>query len=84
MDQKKLRDCLGLFTTGVIIACARKKNFFSEGYFAEKIGEHFFEEKLKKFEDAWHKFFQENSLGQKLEKKFPGRDCTHRFPKFFF
>lgn len=83
MDQKKLRDCLGLFTTGVIIACARKKNFFSEGYFAEKIGEHFFEERLKKFEDAWHKFFQENSLGQKLEKKFPTQDYLEKIKKIF-
>lgn len=37
MDQRKLRDCLGLFTTGVVIACARKKNFLAENFHAEKI-----------------------------------------------
>jgi flavin reductase (DIM6/NTAB) family NADH-FMN oxidoreductase RutF len=36
-DQKKLRECFGLFATGVIIACARKKNFLTENFFAEKI-----------------------------------------------
>lgn len=30
MDSKKLRNTLGLFSTGVIVACGRKKNFLSE------------------------------------------------------
>lgn len=32
VDQKKLRDALGLFTTGVIVACARRKNFLAEKF----------------------------------------------------
>lgn len=32
MDHKKLRDCLGFFTTGVIVACAKKKNFLTERF----------------------------------------------------
>ena len=56
MDKRQLRDSLGLFATGVIIACARKKNFFTEGYFSEK----FSAEKIKKFEDSWNSFFSEN------------------------
>jgi flavin reductase (DIM6/NTAB) family NADH-FMN oxidoreductase RutF len=83
MDQRKLRDCLGLFATGVIIACARRKNFFSEGYFAEKIGEKFFEEKIKKFEDSWHNFLKENELGRRLEKKFPTQNFLEKIKKIF-
>jgi flavin reductase (DIM6/NTAB) family NADH-FMN oxidoreductase RutF len=30
VDQKKLRDTLGLFTTGVIVACARRRNFLAD------------------------------------------------------
>ncbi len=33
MDQRKLRDCFGLFATGVIIACARRNNFLAEKFF---------------------------------------------------
>lgn len=29
MDSKNLRNCLGLFATGVVVACARRKNFLS-------------------------------------------------------
>ncbi len=36
IEPKKLRECLGMFATGVIIACARKKNFFADNFFAEK------------------------------------------------
>ncbi len=35
-ESKKFRECLGFFATGVIIACARKKNFFADNFFAEK------------------------------------------------
>ncbi len=70
MDQKKLRDCLGLFTTGVVIACARKKNFLSENFAAEKIFDsNFFSTKILN-----HKTVSETSLGQtfllKLKKLF--------------
>lgn len=52
MDQKKLRDCLGLFGTGVIIACARRKNFLAETFSAQKILD--------------HKLFSETNLGKNL------------------
>ena len=37
MDQKKFRETLGLFSTGVIIACARRRNFLAEKIFDHKI-----------------------------------------------
>jgi flavin reductase (DIM6/NTAB) family NADH-FMN oxidoreductase RutF len=37
MDQKILREYLGYFTTGVIIACARKKNFLAQKFFDNKV-----------------------------------------------
>ena len=81
MDHRKLRDCLGLFGTGVIIACARKKNFFTESFFTET----FFEEKhlIKKFEEFWHNFLQENALGQKLEKKFATNNFLEKIKHIF-
>jgi len=81
MDQRKLRDCLGLFGTGVIIACARKKNFFTESFFTEK----FLEEKhlIRKFEEFWHNFLQENSFGQKLEKKFSTNNFLEKIKQIF-
>lgn len=50
MDQRNLRDCLGLFTTGVIIVCAKKKNFFTDNFYVEKIFN--------------HKLFNKNNLGK--------------------
>ena len=81
MDQKKLRECLGTFSTGVIIACARRKNFFTENFFSEK----FFEDKklMQKFEEFWHSFLQENPFGQKLEKKFPTQNFLDKIKKIF-
>jgi len=86
VDQKKLRDCLGLFTTGVIIACARRKNFLAETFFAEN----FSEEKylIKRFDDFWHNFLTHNSFGQKLEKKFSdknfwGQNFLEKLKKIF-
>lgn len=70
MDQKKLRDCLGLFSTGVVIACARKKNFLTENFHADKI----LDSSLfsKKFLNQ--KTISETNLGksflQKLKKLF--------------
>lgn len=86
MDQKKLRDCLGLFSTGIIIACARKKNFLAKTFFAEK----FFADKkiVKKFEEFWQSFLQENSFAQKLGKKFSdrnflGKNFSNKLKKIF-
>jgi flavin reductase (DIM6/NTAB) family NADH-FMN oxidoreductase RutF len=56
MDHKKFRDCLGLFSTGVIIACARKKNFLAETSLAQVL----FEKKI----------FADNFLVQKFKKIF--------------
>ncbi|MBM3579516.1 MAG: flavin reductase family protein [Alphaproteobacteria bacterium] len=49
----QLRETLGLFTTGVIIACARRRNFLAENFFAQRFlsgefSEHSFLEKIKK------------------------------------
>lgn len=81
MDHRKLRDCLGSFTTGVIIACARKKNFFAENFFSEK----FFEDQhlMKKFEEFWHNFLQENAFGKKIEEKFPTHTFLEKIKKIF-
>ncbi len=70
MDQRKLRDCLGLFTTGIVIACARKKNFLTENFHAEKIlDSQFFSTKILN-----QKTISETSLGKsfllKLKKLF--------------
>jgi len=37
MNQKELRSVLGLFTTGIIVACARKRNFLAEKPFSQKL-----------------------------------------------
>jgi len=81
MDQKTLRETLGLFSTGVIIACARRKNFFSENFFSEK----FFHEKdlVAKFEEFWQNFLQQNPLAQRLEKKIPTRNFLEKVKKIF-
>jgi len=87
VDQRKLRDCLGLFSTGVVIACARRKNFLTEKFFAAK---NFFEERdfVKKIEEFWQNFLSENMLGQKLEKqfsdkKFPASNLLIKIKKIF-
>ncbi len=70
MDQRKLRDCLGLFTTGVVIACARRKNFLTENFQASKIlDSNFFSKKILN-----KKIISETILGKsfllKLNKLF--------------
>lgn len=55
MDQRKLRDCFGLFATGIVIACARKKNFLLETINTEKI----FDKKI----------FNETVIGKNLMQK---------------
>jgi len=37
MEHRKLRDCFGLFSTGIIIACGRRRNFLAEKFAIEKI-----------------------------------------------
>lgn len=55
MEPRKLRDALGMFATGVIIACARRKNFLAEKIDAEKI--------------LHNKILNETSLGKSLRDK---------------
>jgi len=68
IDTKKLRENLGNFSTGIIIACARKRNFFATKFF----NKNFFENNqfAKKFEDFWQSFFEENRVGKKISQKF--------------
>lgn len=61
MDQKKLRESLGLFATGVIVACARKKNFLSERVSKANI----FENKA-----FTQKLFNNKVFGQTLKDAF--------------
>ncbi len=65
MEQRKLRDALGLFATGVIIACARRKNFLAEKIDAEKILHNkIFSEKILN-----NKLLNETILGRSLRDK---------------
>lgn len=65
MDQRKFRDCLGLFSTGIIIACARRKNFLTEKIDAEKILHNkIFSEKILN-----SKLMNETALGRSLLEK---------------
>jgi len=61
VDSKKFRDCLGLFATGVIIACGRRKNFLAENIATAK----FFENKI--FDKN---FFSKTLIGKNLLQKF--------------
>ncbi len=80
MDQKKLRETLGNFSTGVIIACARRRNFLAEHFFSER----FFSENdwVEKFEEFWQNFLQGNPLAQKLESKIPTKIFWKKLKKF--
>lgn len=65
MDQRRFRDCLGLFATGIIIACARKKNFLSEKFPADKIlDSEIFSQKILN-----SKIINETALGKSLLQK---------------
>lgn len=81
MDQKALRETLGLFSTGVIIACARRRNFLAENFFSEK----FFHEKdlVTKFEEFWQNFLQQNPLAQRLERKIPTQNFLEKVKRVF-
>ncbi len=70
MDHRKLRDCFGLFATGVVIACARKSNFLTDKFHADKIlTSGVFSQKILSY-----KSIAQTSLGQsfltKLKKFF--------------
>ena len=65
MDQRKYRDSLGLFATGIVIACARRKNFLTEKIDAEKILHNIvFSEKILN-----SKLMNETTLGKNLLEK---------------
>ncbi len=65
MDPRRFRDCLGLFSTGIIIACARRKNFLTEKIDAEKILHNkIFSEKILN-----SKLIKETALGKSLLEK---------------
>jgi flavin reductase (DIM6/NTAB) family NADH-FMN oxidoreductase RutF len=72
MDKKKLRENLGNFTTGVIIACARKRNFFATKFFNHNLLEN--NQFIKRFEDFWENFFSENSFGRRISRRIKNTD----------
>jgi flavin reductase (DIM6/NTAB) family NADH-FMN oxidoreductase RutF len=76
MDSKKLRETLGLFSTGVIIACARRKNFLAENFFVKK-------NLVGKFEEFWQNFLQENYFAQKFESKIHTQNFLEKIKKIF-
>jgi flavin reductase (DIM6/NTAB) family NADH-FMN oxidoreductase RutF len=77
IDRKKLRENLGFFTTGVMIACARKRNFFATKFFNPNFLEN--NSFIKKFEDFWDNFFAENSLGKRISQKISVKISSQDF-----
>jgi flavin reductase (DIM6/NTAB) family NADH-FMN oxidoreductase RutF len=61
MDQKKLRETLGLFATGVIVVCARKRNFLAEKFVYSNLFDN------KAFTE---KLFSNKIFGQTLKEIF--------------
>jgi len=73
INGKELRKHLGMFATGVIIACARKNNFFAQKFFSDKFfNENFFVENnlVKKIEEFWHNFALNQNWRKDLIFKF--------------
>jgi flavin reductase (DIM6/NTAB) family NADH-FMN oxidoreductase RutF len=73
INGKELRKHLGMFATGVIIACARKNNFFAQKFFSDKFfNENFFAENnlVKKIEEFWHNFALNQNWRKDLIFKF--------------
>ena len=77
INSKDLRRHLGMFTTGVIIACARRNNFFAQKFFSDKFfNEKFYENFLaesnfvKKIEEFWNNFAKEQNWKNDLIAKF--------------
>jgi len=66
IDTKKLRQTLGMFSTGVVIACARRKNFFSTTFFNDDS----WQKGKKRFEDFWHNFLHQNQWGIAISNQF--------------
>ncbi len=81
MDSKHLRETLGLFSTGVIIACARRRNFLEENFFSER----FFLDKnlVGKFEEFWQNFLHENPFAKKFESKISTQNFLEKIKKIF-
>lgn len=95
IDNKELRKHLGQFGTGVIIACARRNNFFAQKFFSDKFfNEKFYENFLsennlvRKIEEFWHNFaHQQNWKKDLIGKFFPNyynsknhQDLTNKLP----
>lgn len=67
MDHRKLRDILGFFATGVVIACARKRKFLSRDFFPSiDLSEAHLVKRAEKF---WRNFFSNHPVGIKFEKR---------------
>jgi hypothetical protein len=79
IDKKKLRENLGYFSTGVIIACARRKNFFATKFFNPNFLEN--NTFIKKFEDFWQYFFAENTIGKRISQKISAHDFRIKSPE---
>ncbi len=96
INSKELRKHLGMFATGVVIACARKNNFFAQKFFSdkffnEKFYENFFNENnlVKKIEDFWHNFALNQNWRKELILKFfhkndvqknNNKESSHKLP----
>jgi flavin reductase (DIM6/NTAB) family NADH-FMN oxidoreductase RutF len=85
VDHKKLRECLGLFGTGVIIACARKKNFLTENFFAEKIIDNKIFDKTFLKETAIGRLSDRfsDALSEKMSHSVLGNNLLTRLKKIF-
>lgn len=81
MNKKDLRNCFGNFTTGVIIASAKKKNFLTETFFADKFFEN--ERFIKKFDEFWLKFSQKNYFNNSITKRFKSELLNVKFEGSF-
>ncbi len=80
MEQKKIKENLGTFTTGVIIACARRRNFFAEKFFSQKLEQKIILENnfIKKFNEFWQSFANENQWSKKIIQKFFNNSATEK------
>jgi len=89
VNKKELRACFGCFATGVVIACAKKKNFFNQTFFSKSLIKK--DDFLKKFEEFWAEFSNKNYLGKKiavklrreLDKKFDGSFLQKKLKQIF-
>ena len=61
MDQRKLRETLGLFATGVIVACSRKRNFLTKTFSYSNLFDN---------EALTEKLFNNKIFGQALKEIF--------------